>query len=1464
MFFALPVVQAKLGEKLSDFFYEKYEVSITVERVDLSYLGSVNLKNTLILDHHNDTIISLGELRSSIVNFSNLVRGKLEMQNVSLIDGQVNFKTYKGEEKSAFNQFIAQFKPKTPNPTASFIFQAENLNLKNLAFNLIDLNKKEDPVVYYHHISGLVNTLKVYPAKVEVDLHEVQLDDNFDMEYRNLTTRFQYTKDFMTFEKLSIETASSSLQGDLTFTYPCGGLSDFNNNVTMQARFEPSKISTTDLKQFYSGFASGNSFDFQGDFKGTLNDFSVKDLELKGQNRVIIVGDFEFKNAANRNADFSMKSQLDYSRLSSEDLQSVFEQSLIEKIPNQIEKLGEMEIQGDFDLEGDDIRTDLNAKTELGTIVATVLVYDFNPENPTNYKGDVELDSFAVGSFIDKTEVGYLSMKGNVEGTGITIEELNTNFVGEISLLEFNGYSYTNIDADGRFLNQRFDGNMSFDDPNLKMNFTGLADMSSSLYNFDFKAEVLYSDFVALKLNKADSVSSFQGIMDVDIVGNDFDNIIGAARFKELTYVNNQGDYSFENFDIMSSNQQGIKNLTINSNDIINGYLKGNFKFNDLPNLIKNVVGSQFTNFKDHEIEAGQHLEFRFDIYSKIIEVFFPRIKFSPNTFIAGEIDSRDSLLKFDYQAPELLIDEHYFKDIAFLVNSKKSDSITSLTIDRYRNRFYTLGSLNLNNKIENDTLYFKSKFNGGADKTEYYDLDFYLTFDQDSEIIFGFNKSSIDFKNKTWYINEKNDLTTNFIKVDVDKQDYYLNNIKLAHQEQRIEFKGQVIDSTYKNLVFEFDQVALEDISPNVDSLSLEGLVNGEFNFVEEQGYFTPTGELQIDSLKINNSNQGTLIAEMEAVDGSIDNYFVNLKMKRDAFKGFNADGYFDFSGSSPQIDLTAHLDEFKLDLFSPLGKDVLSQIRGTASGDFKLTGSLSNPEMLGSLYLRNAGMKFPYLNIDFDMGEEQEISLFDQSFLFNDVEITDTQHNTTGRLRGSISHYQFKNWNLDLVIDSDRLLALNTPETEEALFYGTAFIDGTANVHGFTDNLTIDVTAKTLAGTEFIIPLSDVKTAEQSSLIYFVDKQEENNTYRFEEVFELEQIKGVSLNFNLDVTKDAVAEIVIDKTSGSSLRGSGTGNLLLEIDTKGKFNMYGNFTIDQGTYNFAYAGIINKPFTANKGGTISWNGNPYLAELNLEAVHTVYANPKSLLENINTNRRIPVELVTKISGELYSTNQEFDIVIPNSSSVVSNELDFVLNNNDTNERMRQFFSLLLTKNFFNENSLSNAGTSVVTGTTTDIISGVLSDVLNSPDSKLQVDVGYSVADRTEVDNLNLDDQLDISLATQINDRILINGKVGVPVGGSDSDNSVIGEVKVEFLMNEEGTFRTTIFNRQNEIQYSEEEEGYTQGVGMSYQIDFDNLSEVWAKFKKKKKRLTQSGDVELQNSEEFNKLLFMIPSGI
>ena len=76
-------------------------------------------------------------------------------------------------------------------------------------------------------------------------------------------------------------------------------------------------------------------------------------------------------------------------------------------------------------------------------------------------------------------------------------------------------------------------------------------------------------------------------------------------------------------------------------------------------------------------------------------------------------------------------------------------------------------------------------------------------------------------------------------------------------------------------------------------------------------------------------------------------------------------------------------------------------------------------------------------------------------------------------------------------------------------------------------------------------------------------------------------------------------------------------------------------------------------------------------------------------------------------------------------------------------------------------------------------------------------------------------------------------------------------GEIKVEFLLNEEGSLRSTVFNRQNEIQYLDEEDGYTQGVGLSYQVDFDNFNELLEKLRLKKKKEDES-DKNLEKIKE------------
>ena len=81
-------------------------------------------------------------------------------------------------------------------------------------------------------------------------------------------------------------------------------------------------------------------------------------------------------------------------------------------------------------------------------------------------------------------------------------------------------------------------------------------------------------------------------------------------------------------------------------------------------------------------------------------------------------------------------------------------------------------------------------------------------------------------------------------------------------------------------------------------------------------------------------------------------------------------------------------------------------------------------------------------------------------------------------------------------------------------------------------------------------------------------------------------------------------------------------------------------------------------------------------------------------------------------------------------------------------------------------------------------------------------------------------------TISSKINDRVTINGKLGVPFGGINQ-SAVVGDVEVLFRVNEDGTLNLRLFNKENDINYVGQGIGYTQGLGVSYAVDFDSFKE-------------------------------------
>tara|TARA_R110001592_G_scaffold17135_3_gene72577 strand:- start:4463 stop:8938 length:4476 start_codon:yes stop_codon:yes gene_type:complete len=1437
--FSIPGVQTRLARSLTKNLKKSYNTNIVIKRVDLSFLGSVRLKGVEIRDHHNDTLIFVKKLSTSLLNAKKVIDNKVNLGSVSLDGVDFYLKTYKGETNDNLSIFVESFEDSSPTDSlvSPFLLSSSNVYLNNLNFKLIDANKKDSLPFFVENAGGSLSDFKILGPDVSAKIRGLYFVEKNGLQITNLTTDFTFTKTNMLFNKTVLETKTSKIYADISFSYKREELKFFNDKVNINAIFSNSRVSLEDLSNFYGEFGIDDVLNLNGNLVGTLNNFKVKQLDINSDQGVIINGDLKFVNAVNSENGFSFDGDLQKVTANYKELKSILPNLLGKTLPTELKRLGDFTLKGTTFIDKNKLDLNVVIFSKIGTTKADLKLTNIANIDEANYKGNIELINFNIGTFFNEPLFGKITLNGAVNGTGFRIDNVNTGIIGVIKNLNFNQYTYENLNVNGLFQNKLFNGNLNINDEFLKMRFNGLADFSSKVNKFDFTANIIDADLVKTNLFTRDSVSKLKGELQFDIVGNTFDDILGITTFNNVEYTSPKQTYNFKKFVITSSVKDNIKTIDINknsdANDIAQGWLKGNFRFSELLPITQNALGSIYTNYNPYKVEPNQFIEFDFNIYNQIIDVFFPKIFIDKNTTLRGKINANTNALKLTFNSPKILVYGGELDSVYLRMDSKSNLYNAHLTATKVVTDYFKASKFNLLNITKNDTLFFKSEFKGATTINETFNMDFFYTFNKEKKAVLGIQKSSFDFENNIWKINPQ-DNKDNKVVFDLKKNEFNFSPFYLRSNNQEITFQGIVKDSTQKNLKIDFKKVKLSSLLPEIDSLSLSGILNGQLDFIQKDGQYSPKGNLSVSNFKINSFTQGDLDLNIVG-DNSYEKYKVDLTLKNANRKSIFANGFIDFTNQRPIVDLKVKLDKFQLKAFSPLGQDVLSKLRGEASGNFNVLGFLRNPVMKGELELKDAGLLFPYLNVDYDFEGITKIKLEDQSFIFEKLNLLDTKYKTRGDFSGSIEHKDFKYWKMDLNILTNNLVVLDTKETEESLYYGTAFIKGNAKISGYTDNLFIDVNATTNPNTKFVIPLNDIKMVDNYRLIQFKSSKIEN-TIKERQDFELNALKGLTLDINLEVTKDAIAEIVIDKSNGSLLNGRGNGNLKIEIDTRGKFKMDGNFVVDEGKYEFKYGGLVNKTFNVNKGGTISWNGNPSDADLNITAVYTTKANPSMLLENFNSNRKIPVNLITKISGGLLTSNQEFDIEIPNVNNTIASELEFKLNDNNLDEKTKQFLSLLVLNSFYNPDKSNFNSSNAIIGTTSNAISSLVSDLISSEDGKVHFNVDYEITDKTDVNNVVNNDLVNFAVGTQISDRVVVNGKVGVPVG-SKTQSSVVGEVKVEILLNEKGNFRSVIFNRQNEIQYSTEEVGYTQGIGLTYQVDFNNLKELLQKIGLKKK---------------------------
>ncbi|WP_157504802.1 translocation/assembly module TamB domain-containing protein [Flavobacterium tegetincola] len=1424
---SLPFVQTRIGHYITGMLNDDFGTDINVEQVAVSVFGGVKLKSVLIKDHHHDTLIFANRIKTNILDVGKMLNGDLLFGDIRL-DGVVfNLKIYKGESDSNLDNFVKLFDSDKPHSGKKFVFEATNAYLTNTTFRVINENLQNPKSVDFTKVEASLSTFKILGPDLTTKINKMSFRDHRGLKIQSLSGQFSYSTTSIMIDDFQFKTKESDFKGSAKLIYNRVDFADFINKVKFDVKFDEATLSSNDIRYFYNELGKDKNFNIKGHITGPLNNLMLDNLKLIDDQGTQVIGNVNFKNLFGDNEQrFYMKG--DFYNVSSDydNLSELLPNVLGKKLPEILRKLGKFMVVGSAEVTASEIKTDFFMRTELGNIKSDLEMAQIENIDNATYTGNVELDQFNIGQFLSIKDIGIVSMDVAIKGKGFTEQYVDTYLKGGISKLSYNKYNYSDIVIEGNFKRPIFKGTINVNDPNLFMDFDGLVDLSKKVLRYDFKTNIDYANLSKLNFVN-DSIAVFKGNVAMNVSGNSLDDLAGEIKISQTAYNNDKDNYIFDDFTITSTfDANNERTIAVNSPDIIEGQMVGKFKFKELVDIMENAAGSLYANYIPNKVSKGQYVKFNFSVYNKIIDVFVPEIELGLNTTIRGAIDSDKNEFKMVFNSPNIKAFDNIIDKIRVDIDNKNPLYNTYIEMDSIKTKYYKVSDFSFINVTANDTLFVRTEFKGGKNAQDFYNLNLYHTINPENKSVIGMKKSEVHFKDYMWFLNEEEN-TDHRVVFDKGLKNFDIENFVMTHEDQKIELFGSLKDSTYKDLELNFANVELGKVIPTIDSLKVNGKLNGKINFKQNKQIYQPTAQIRVDSLQMNSIDLGNLNLDIVG-DDDFRKFTVLSNLQNKDVESFLAEGTFAIQNKETIMDLDLRLNNFNAATLSPLGGEVISNIRGLVSGTANFRGNVKDLEINGRLFLDDAGLKIPYLNVDLGFKQNSIVDVTSNQFIIQNATIEDTKFNTQGRLNGTIGHKNFTDWKLDLSINTNRLLVLDTKDSEEAAYYGTAFIDGIAKIKGPTDGLLIEVEAESKQGTTIKIPINNAESVGNKSFMHFLSPVEKNNLEKG--IFSaVRNYKGLELKFDLNITPEAEIEVILDRETGHGMKAKGNGTLLLEINTLGKFNMIGDYQVYEGSYNFKYRGLIDKRFEVKKFSTIVWEGDPLRARLDLEAIYKTSANPSVLLDNPSINRRVPVEVGIGITGSLSSPEPDFQINFPTVSSVLKSEIQTKLSDKDI--RQTQALTLLSTGGFLSQDGVDQ---NALTRNLFETAGGIFDDIFQDPDDKLKVGIDIISADRTP--GQESDGSVGFTVSTQINERITVNGKLGVPVGGIN-ESAIVGNVEIQYRVNEDGSMNLRVFNRENDINYIGEGIGYTQGAGITYEVDFNTFQELVNRFFKKYK---------------------------
>ena len=681
--------------------------------------------------------------------------------------------------------------------------------------------------------------------------------------------------------------------------------------------------------------------------------------------------------------------------------------------------------------------------------------------------------------------------------------------------------------------------------------------------------------------------------------------------------------------------------------------------------------------------------------------------------------------------------------------------------------------------------------------------------------------------------------------QIVVDSGKIHVNNFYFSHKERHLRINGTVSEQPQDTVRLNLKEINIGYVFDIADlGVNFKGEATGPAYASGVLKKPVMSTDLFIHNLGLNEGLLGDANIHGEwhhDVKGS----YLDARIREKDIAKSHVDGYIYPIKPTSSLDLQIEADSTNLKFIHHYMQSITPEFNGRASGHVHFYGKFKALTMEGRVF-GDASIKVDVLNTTFSL--KDSILIEPGGLTFRNTRIFDTQ-GQQGRANGYLHYQHFKNLEYRFQFDVNNMLVMNTKESPDFPFYGTVYGTGNDTIAGnAAEGVNIDVAMTTNRNTIFTYMKEGIASAVSNQFIQFVDKTPRRilqdsvmlaSEYELaqKEVLEKESDTDIRLNLLIDATPDATMKIIMDPVAGDYISGKGTGNIRTEFYNKGDVKMFGSYRISQGVYKFSLQEVIRKDFIIKDGSTITFNGLPLDATLDIQASYLV--NSASLNDlvpdasNYVNQTSIKVNCLMALTGQLTSPDIKMSLELPNERDEVQ---ALVRNYIPTDEQMNlQILYLLGIGKFYTPENVdatgnSNMMSSVLSSTLSGQLNNALSQIIDS--NNWNFGTNFSTGEKGWTDM-----EFETMLSGQLlNNRLLINGNFGYRDNPMANTNFV-GDFQAEWLVNRSGDIRLKAYNETNDRYYTKTNLT-TQGIGIIFKKDFNKWNELlfWNKWKLKR----------------------------